>query len=66
MDTVKVETDVSIDNEEDVTGMETDAVCLPKQCEPEVSYIWSWFFVVVVVDVYCCVCFCTHGTAEIG
>jgi hypothetical protein len=22
--------------------------------------------VVVVVDVYCCVCFCTHGTAEIG
>ena len=34
VDTVKVETDVSIDNEEDVIGMETDAVC-----EREVSHI---------------------------
>ena len=23
-------------------------------------------FVVVVVDVYCCVWFCTHGTTEMG
>ena len=43
MDTVKVETDVSIDNEEDVIGMETDAVCVPEECEPEVSHILSWF-----------------------
>jgi hypothetical protein len=64
--TVKVETDVSIDNEEDVIGMETDAVCVPQECEPEVSHIWSLFFVVVVVDIYCCVWFCTHGTTEIG
>jgi hypothetical protein len=43
IDTVKVETGVSIDNEEDVIGMETDAVCVPQQCELEVSHIWSWF-----------------------
>jgi len=35
VDTVKVETDVSIDNEEDVIGMETDAVCEPQESEPE-------------------------------
>ena len=34
VDTIKVETDVSIDNEEDVIGMETDEFC-----EPEVSHI---------------------------
>jgi hypothetical protein len=39
IDTVKVETDVSIDNEEDVIGMETDGVCVPQECEPEVSHI---------------------------
>jgi hypothetical protein len=39
IDTVKVETDVSIDNEEDVIGMETDTVCEPQECEPEVSHI---------------------------
>jgi hypothetical protein len=39
IDTIKVETDVSIDNEEDVIGMETDAVCVPEVCEPEVSHI---------------------------
>jgi hypothetical protein len=37
--TVKVETDVSIDNEEDVIGVETDGVCVPEVCEPEVSHI---------------------------
>jgi hypothetical protein len=44
IDTIKVETDVSIDNEEDITGMETDAVCVPQQCALEVSHIWSWFW----------------------
>jgi len=39
IDTVKVETDVSVDNEEDVIGMETDEVCSPRKCEPEVSHI---------------------------
>jgi hypothetical protein len=39
VDTIKVETDVSVDNEEDVIGMETDAVCVPEECEPEVSHI---------------------------
>ena len=39
IDTSKVETNVSIDNEEDVIGMETDAVCVPQECEPEVSHI---------------------------
>jgi hypothetical protein len=43
IDTVKEETDVSIDNEEDVICMETDAVCVPQECELEVSDIWSWF-----------------------
>ena len=37
--TVKVETDVSIHNEEVVIGMETDAVCVPQGCELEVSHI---------------------------
>jgi len=37
--TIKVETDVSVHNEEDVIGMETDAVCDPQECEPEVSHI---------------------------
>ena len=40
-DTVKVETDVSIHNEEDVICMETDAVCKPQECEAEVSHIWG-------------------------
>ena len=40
-DTIKVETDVSIHNEEDVIGLETDAVCVPQECELEVSHIWS-------------------------
>ena len=40
IDTIKVETDVSIDNKEDVIGMETDAVRVPQECEPEVSHIW--------------------------
>ena len=37
-DTVKVETDVSVHNEEDVIGVETDAVCVPQESEPEVSH----------------------------
>jgi hypothetical protein len=39
IDTIKVETDVSVHNEEDVTGMETDAVRVPQESEPEVSHI---------------------------
>ena len=43
IDTIKVETDVNIDNEEDVIGMGNDAVCVPQVCEPEVSHILRWF-----------------------
>ena len=39
IDTVRVETDVNVHNQEDVIGMETDAVCVPQECEPEVSHI---------------------------
>ena len=39
VDTAKVETDVSIRNEKDVIGKETDDVCEPQRCEPEVSHI---------------------------
>jgi hypothetical protein len=38
IDTIKVETDVSI-HQEDIIGMETDEVCVPQECEPEVSHI---------------------------
>jgi hypothetical protein len=41
IDTIKVETAVSILNEEDVIGQETDEVCVPQECELEVSHIWS-------------------------
>ena len=66
IDTVKVDTDVSLHSEEDVIGMETDAVCVPQECEPEGEPHFGMSFVVVVFDVYFCVWFCTHGTAEIG
>jgi hypothetical protein len=36
IDTIKVERDVSVHNEEDVIGMETDGVCVPKDSENEV------------------------------
>jgi hypothetical protein len=39
IDSIKEETDVSIHNEEDVIGMETDEVCELPECEPEVSHI---------------------------
>jgi len=39
VDTIKVERDVSVHNEEDVIGMETDEVCVPQESEPEVSHI---------------------------
>jgi hypothetical protein len=39
IDTIKVEADVSVDNEEDVIGIETDEVCSPQKCVPEVSQI---------------------------
>jgi hypothetical protein len=40
IDTVKVETDVSIHNEEDVIGLETGEFCVPQECEPEASHIF--------------------------
>jgi len=43
IDTIKAETDVSIHNEEDVIGIETDAVCEPRECEPEVRHILRSF-----------------------
>jgi hypothetical protein len=39
IDTVKVETAVSVHNEEDVIGVETDGVRVPQECEPEVSHV---------------------------
>ena len=39
IDTVRVERDVNMHNEEDVIGMETDAVCVKQECEDEVSHI---------------------------
>jgi hypothetical protein len=39
IDTIKVETDVSFHNEEEVIGMETDEVCVSQECEHEVSHI---------------------------
>ena len=37
IDTIKVETDVSVHNEEDVIALETDAVCVPQESVPEVT-----------------------------
>ena len=51
IDTVKVETDVNMHNEEDVIGKETDAVCVKQECEHEVSHIlgcWCIFLCVVL------------------
>ena len=39
IDTIKVETDVTVHNEEDVIGMATDAVCVPQESEHEVSHL---------------------------
>jgi hypothetical protein len=36
---VKEETDVNMHNQEDIIGMETDAVCVTEECQPEVSHI---------------------------
>jgi len=65
IDTIKVETDVSIHNQEDVIGMESEEVCVPQDCEPKVSHIlerflWWWFLMHIFVW------FCTHGTTEIS
>ena len=35
IDAIKVETNVSIHNQEDVIGMKTDEVCVPQECEAE-------------------------------
>ena len=39
IDTIKVETDVNIHNEEDVIGMGNE-VCVKQECEPQVSHIF--------------------------
>ena len=39
IDTIKVETDVSIHNKEDVIGLETDEVCETQNSELEMSHI---------------------------
>ena len=44
-DTVKAETDASIDNAGDVIGRETDEVCVPQECVPEASHILTYIFV---------------------
>jgi len=41
IDTIKVEADMNIHSQ--VIGMETDAVCVPQECEPEVSHFLKWF-----------------------
>jgi hypothetical protein len=66
VDTIKVQTDVSIDNQEDVIQMETYEVCVPQECEPEGGPYFEMIYVVVVVGINICVWFCTHGTTEIG
>jgi hypothetical protein len=43
IDSIKVERNVSIHNEENVIEMESDGVCVPQECEPELSDILSWF-----------------------
>ena len=37
--TVKVETDVKMHNQEDIIDLETDAICVTDECEPELSHI---------------------------
>jgi hypothetical protein len=59
IDSIKVETDGSIHNEEDVIGMETDGVCVPEECEPEVSHILRWFLLWWLL-VYIVVCGFVH------
>ena len=61
-DTIKVGTDVSIDNEEDVTGNETDEVSVPQEYEPEVSHILRQFLWWLLLYIF--LWFCTPGTAE--
>jgi hypothetical protein len=54
IDTIKVERGVSIHNEEDVIGMESDGICVAQEFEPELSHIlrwflWWWLLVYIVV-----------------
>ena len=41
VDTIEVETNMIVHNEEDVSGMETNESCVPQECEPEGSHILS-------------------------
>jgi len=66
--TITVETDVSIHNEEDEIGMETDEFYVPQECEPEVSHILMYIFVcgfahmelLKLVDLQSCLCGALH------
>jgi hypothetical protein len=54
IDSIKVETDVNIHNQEDIIGMENGEVYVPQECEPEVSHIlrqflWWWLLMFIFV-----------------
>jgi hypothetical protein len=42
IDTMKAETDVSVHSQENIIVMDTDAVCILQETEPEVSQILRW------------------------
>jgi hypothetical protein len=56
IDTIKVETDVSVHNQEDVIGIETDEVCVPQECEPELLRL---------VDLQSCLCVWSFASVSI-
>jgi hypothetical protein len=65
IDTIKVEADDSIHNDEDVIGMETDGICVPERCEPEVSHILRSFFNLFFFGGGCshvCLCVVLHAS----
>ena len=39
INTVKEGTVVNMHNQKGIIGMETDAVCVPQECEPQVNHI---------------------------
>jgi len=43
INTVKEGTVVNMHNQKGIIGMETDAVCVPQECEPQVNHILRWF-----------------------
>jgi len=56
IDNIKVETDVSVHNEEDGIGEEIDAVCVPQESEHGVSdllrwFLWWWLLICILLCV---------------